>query len=214
MSTNTFKYTSRLSNYVFSSQLNTLQFTFETIVVAPTCDNTNVPENNEENNQPSSSRTILSTDFGNGISYGGSSPSDMHWVKMDANQLSLYSRFTNKMIVDGRVIMNANTMAAEVDSTNTAARVTIVTPYFESYVEIDPDFSVLTDYDREENTMECSNNNDDRPWLIPVIVVACVVGVALLIVTGAIIYKKSSTIRLKVLSLKSKSRGSVKMSNR
>eukprot|EP01133_Synstelium_polycarpum_P020054 gene20054-24050_t len=107
------KYTVRFENYKFSSMLNHLVVVFESTSTAPCA------TRNESN-----------------ISWGASTPEDMHWFIIPQHQLSLYGRFTNKVIVDGKVSSTANSIISKAEP----LLIGVTVPYFQLYSEVDPDF--------------------------------------------------------------------------
>ncbi|EGG15445.1 hypothetical protein DFA_10282 [Cavenderia fasciculata] len=112
----------------------------------------------------------------------GGNLDDMHWYQLPANQLILYGRFSDTILLDNKPVRSINKIA---QTENTAYIQTII-PYFNENVLIDPDFSVLVDYEKET---ECSDQPGFPTWKIAVIVVAGVIFIALLIVENAPVTK-------------------------
>ncbi|EGC33302.1 hypothetical protein DICPUDRAFT_36912, partial [Dictyostelium purpureum] len=179
---NSIKYSIRASNYTFSSNLNKLEMFYQAT--------------------PSSQ---LECAIKQQIAWGAKKSTDMHWVTIPNNQLQLYGRFSNYMILDDQIISTSNE-GLEFGAT---IQVKVNIPFFKDYVELDPDFSVLVDVNMDETVYdECGNpvgTKSNRKWVIPVAIVVSVCGATILfIAVFSIAYKKNTNLRTKVLSFKSK----------
>ncbi|KYQ89738.1 hypothetical protein DLAC_09706 [Tieghemostelium lacteum] len=193
---NSIKYYIKLENYTFQSQLNHLEFSWETYAQVP-----NPCVTSQQN-----------------ITIGGDN-NDFHYFIIPANQLSLYGRFSNLIVVDGRVFLSSN--QAKLIS-NDKMELRLTTPHFKTYTELDPDFSVLvdlnsapveTDFEYDENCNIISKSTSTRPkYFLPVVIAVPVVVVSIIVLSIAILYKKSVVVRTWVLGMKSKLSGnSIKM---
>eukprot|EP01133_Synstelium_polycarpum_P016694 gene16694-19845_t len=167
----TTKYTVSLTNYNFSSSLNHLVVVFESSSTAP-CASYNESD----------------------ISWGAASLDDMHWFVIPQHQLSLYGRFTNKVIVDGRVTKTANLVLNKAEPILIAVNV----PYFSQSAEVDPDFSVLVDLDRVDKDSCTDESTIRKAYIIPVAVVAAVIGATILVVIGVLVFKKTMFFRTRM----------------
>ncbi|EGC33303.1 hypothetical protein DICPUDRAFT_154656 [Dictyostelium purpureum] len=191
---NSIKFSVRIDNYTFSSNLNKLEMFYQT---SPNSD--------------------LECAIKQQIAWGAKKSTDMHWVTLPNNQLQLYGRFSNSLILDDRIVSTSNE-GLEFGST---VQVKVNIPFFKDYAELDPDFSVLVDVNMDETVYdECGipvGTKSNRKWVIPVAVVVGVVGATILFISiFAVAYKKNTNLRLFMLSFKSKfggSRGGVSMKN-
>ncbi|KAM9969489.1 hypothetical protein ACTFIR_001324 [Dictyostelium discoideum] len=182
------KYSVRIENYTFVSNLNNLQLVYQ---ASP------------------SSKLSTECEIKQSIAWGAKKSTDMHWVTLPNNQVSLYGKFSNYLIADGRIVSTSN----EGLEFGTTIQVKVNIPFFKEYIELDPDFSVLVDPNfNEDEYDECgikiensSNYNDKRKWILPVAVVVSVVGAAIVVtVLMSVLYTKNISVRTKMLSFKSK----------
>eukprot|EP01132_Coremiostelium_polycephalum_P000613 gene613-762_t len=177
---NSAKYSIELSNYKFTTTLNKVKFTWETTTSAP---------NKCGGNEP--------------IEIGGTED-DMHTIQLPQNQLSLYGRFHNKVIVDKRILSNSNQASQSADGTVSLS--VSVPPGKE--ILIDPDFSVLTRIDQKSSNT-CGSKS--RVWLTAVIVVASVVGASLIIAGLAYALRNNYKFRMFLRTFKRKSSSDMKL---
>eukprot|EP01133_Synstelium_polycarpum_P002435 gene2435-2768_t len=118
------------------------------------------------------------------IEWGESSPQDMHYFLLPQHQLQLYGRFSNKAIIDDRIHSSSNRV-----------------------INLDPDFSILVDVEQTKiSTDECGNSTSDKskPYLIPVVIVASIVGATIIIAVGVIALKKTMFFRTKMHAIRLK----------
>ncbi|KAK5578606.1 hypothetical protein RB653_008278 [Dictyostelium firmibasis] len=180
------KYSVRIENYTFVSNLNNLQLIYQ---ASP------------------NSKLSLECEIKQSIAWGAKKSTDMHWVTLPNNQVSLYGKFSNYLIADGRVVSTSN----EGLEFGTTIQVKVNIPFFRDYIELDPDFSVLVNSDNMNNEEydECGikieKSSDKRKWVLPVAVVVSVVGAAIVVtILMSVLYTKNTSIRTKMLSLKLK----------
>ncbi|KYQ93547.1 hypothetical protein DLAC_06253 [Tieghemostelium lacteum] len=184
---NSLKYYIKLENYEFFSSVNHLTFVWETNYIAPN------PCDTIEQNQ----------------TLGGSTVDDIHYVVIPANQLQLYGRFSNFIIIDTRILQSSN-KAVQSDKDKKLLNIKVNIPFFRNSVEMDPDFSVLLDYNSPEPSGnefddECNIIGGLPKFAIPVIVVGgVVVLVTALTVTFVLLFKYSLAFKTTVLSWKLK----------
>ncbi|EGG16180.1 hypothetical protein DFA_09208 [Cavenderia fasciculata] len=130
----------------------------------------------------------------------GGEQSDAHYIKVGANQLSLYGRFSDQILVDGKKTVTNNIVSYS-DTNKTTIFIRTAIPHFNNLVDVDPDFSVLIDYDQD--TSDCGETKTKEKfetWKIAVIV--AVVGAAILVVAAITIIKKNMYIRTKISQLR------------
>ncbi|KYQ88250.1 hypothetical protein DLAC_10942 [Tieghemostelium lacteum] len=190
---NSIKYNVKIENYNFTSTLNHLTFTWEA--------NYQVPN-------PCSNHTD--------ITYGGTNSNDVHYIMVPANQLMLYGRFSNQIIVDNRIQLSSNQAQVQ----NDRVLILMNTPFFRDTLEIDPDFSVLVDFnqqpddDETEYDDECNPIDNDKSlptYAIPVIAAcAAVIGCIILVGLFTLLYTKNFRFRMAILSAKQSIRTTTK----
>jgi len=121
------KYSVNISEYSFSSSLNTLQLVLLASIET------------EDNSDECSSKQ-----------FGDTVESDSEYIKMQVNDHSLYGRFIKRGVVDGRIKTVTNTqLDNQYNSISTQSQIQsyigINIPFYKKSVELDPDFSVLID---------------------------------------------------------------------
>ncbi|KAF2069260.1 hypothetical protein CYY_009421 [Polysphondylium violaceum] len=120
------KYSVNISEYSFSSSLNTLQLVLLASIET---------DSNEE---------CSSKQFGETVE------SNSEYIKMQVNDHSLYGRFIKRGVVDGRVKSVSNILLDnQFNSVSTQSEqqtyIGINIPFYSKSVQLDPDFSVLVD---------------------------------------------------------------------
>ncbi|KAM9969889.1 hypothetical protein ACTFIR_001726 [Dictyostelium discoideum] len=169
------KLTISISNYTYSSSLNTLKLQMKTIA-----------------NQESTNCNTKSTDIDTS---GIVTNSTLNYVTIKKNNKVLVGRFINRVLSDGRSTFITSNVVSTSDKESLILQVNL--PHCVSECVIDPDFSLLVSPDYIDN---CSTK---RKWVIPVAVVASVVGAAFLIGLSVIIYKKNQiAIRIKLSTIR------------
>ncbi|KAN0024307.1 hypothetical protein ACTFIV_008712 [Dictyostelium citrinum] len=168
------KLTISISNYTYSSSLNTLKLQMKTIA-----------------NQESTNCNTKSTDIDTS---GLVTNSTLNYVTIRKNNKVLVGRFINRVLSDGRsTFITSNVVSSDKESLVLQVNL----PHCVSECIIDPDFSLLVSPDYTDN---CSSK---RKWVIPVAVVVSVVGAAFLIVASAIIYRKNQiAIKIKLSTIR------------
>ncbi|KAN0006491.1 hypothetical protein ACTFIU_003203 [Dictyostelium citrinum] len=161
------KFSISVSNYTYISNLNNLQIELvsETSQI--------VQDSNSCNEEDTSLDT---SDF--------NSESNLNYIKISKNNKVLSGRFINKVISDGKVTF-LDSIATK--STSDSISITLNLPHCTSQCLVDPDFSVLLSSDFKS---ECGGKDDKKSYVIPVAVVASVVGVGAMGAAGFVIYKK------------------------
>ncbi|GAM25737.1 hypothetical protein SAMD00019534_089120 [Acytostelium subglobosum LB1] len=178
---NTIKYTVRFDGYNFTSQLNYIQIIFETVSTGD-C----VQRQNEN------------------ITWGAASLQDMHYFVIPQHQMQCYGRFPTSVISDGRILSISNKIISAAEPVQIATAV----PYFKKSAAIDPDFSVLISYNQANgNAGQCDiigPKDGMKPYVIPLIVVGCVIFVAIVGLAVFIKLKKSFFVRHTLHKMRSK----------
>ncbi|GAM25738.1 hypothetical protein SAMD00019534_089130 [Acytostelium subglobosum LB1] len=178
---NTIKYTVSFDGYNFTSQLNYIQIIFQTVSMG---------ECTQQQNE--------------NITWGAASLQDMHYFVIPQHQMQCYGRFPTSVISDGRVMSISNKIISAAEPVQIATAV----PFFKKSAAIDPDFSVLVSYNQaNSNAGKCSGKSDDgrKPYVIPLIVVGCVIFVA---VVGVVLYmalKRNIYVRHRLHLMRTKS---------
>ncbi|EFA86039.1 hypothetical protein PPL_01272 [Heterostelium album PN500] len=171
MAPNSVKFSITLLPYPFSDLLNSLQVVISTKVQS-------------KSSSDSCSKTEKGEDSGN----------NLQWINMRINDVSIYGRFIDTAVVDGRNIRIRNTIisesnsAEESGSTTNSMEVLIATtvPSYQVLADIDPDFSVLLNDDE----LECGKKSNSSNRLIAIIVGSVAGGLVLVSILGLIIFKK------------------------
>ncbi|KAN0040590.1 hypothetical protein ACTA71_008927 [Dictyostelium dimigraforme] len=182
-----FKISISITDWVFKSNLNTLQIQISTDLTTEIINN-----NNNNCNQDIQIESLSSNDDDynkilNGINY----------LKVSKNGKTLYGRFQDKMLSDGRENIVITKISSQDDK---SVKVILNLPHCTQCL-IDPDFSLLVNPNFQSSCKDGDNDNS-RKWVIPVAVVISVVGAATLIIVGFIIYKRSTILKVQVHKLK------------
>eukprot|EP01133_Synstelium_polycarpum_P004034 gene4034-4672_t len=134
ISPSSLKYSFRLTDYQFKSQLNTLQLVMEASI--------------HSTNSSCSSQEI------------GGNATDVQWMKIKLDDKSIYARFLSRALIDDRVRTVTTSLVEPLpnDDDNTVANhdtsvslIGINIPYFSWTASLDPDLSIITDYSPREN---------------------------------------------------------------
>ncbi|KAK5575412.1 hypothetical protein RB653_006545 [Dictyostelium firmibasis] len=167
-----------IKDFLFSSTLNTLQLriksTFNQTMVKNDCNSNklNFDTNDLTNNN------------------------NLNFITISKDSKTLYARFINKAISDGRVTTISNSMVGQ---DKDSIYVGLNLPHCVEHCEIDPDFGVLVD---SKFKSSCDDNANSKPkWFLPVVIAGPIVGFSIILIVGAVLYKKYY-ISLKVLKVK------------
>ncbi|KAK5578650.1 hypothetical protein RB653_008323 [Dictyostelium firmibasis] len=176
-----FKISLLISNWKFKNNLNTLQIQMSTEI--------SLTETNIDSSCGPDSVEYFSNsdDISNNINY----------LKITKNGQSLFGRFQDKMLSDGR----PTTVLAKLENSENGKPkiITISLPHCANQCILDPDFSLLVSFSNS-----CSNENK-RSWVLPVAIVVPIVTVSIIIVVSIILIKKNSIkIRIGLNSIKMK----------
>ncbi|KYQ90411.1 hypothetical protein DLAC_09030 [Tieghemostelium lacteum] len=186
---NSIKYYIKVENYTFSSAINHLTFQWESFSLSP---------------NPCLTKTQK-------VTYGGLDKNDIHFIVIPANQLQLYGRFSNLIVVDNRTLLSSN-LASELDD---RVIIKINTPNFKNFIELDPDFSILIDLSAKSSSSSSSDieyddncqpieidSESEKNYILPIAIVVPVVAVSIIITAMIVLYKKNLIFKLKVLAIK------------
>ncbi|KAN0019454.1 hypothetical protein ACTFIU_002666 [Dictyostelium citrinum] len=147
-------------NYQYSSFLNNLQLQFQSSV---TSDNNDC--NKEETDIQNSNNELL------------------NYITIKKDSKIMQARFLNRILSDGRSsIITSDLVSKSSDSVIIGLNL----PYCTNCI-IDPDFSVLVTTSFKNG---CTSESERPAYLIPVVVVSSVIGVALIVALSYYIYKK------------------------
>ncbi|KAN0030162.1 hypothetical protein ACTA71_009923 [Dictyostelium dimigraforme] len=168
-----------IKGYQFSSTLNTLQLriksTFEQTEIKNDCNSKRLDFNtNDINNQ-----------------------NLLNYITISKDSKTLYARFINKVISDGRITLISNSIVGQ--GTN-SLYIGLNLPHCVQECEIDPDFGVLVD-SQYKSSCNDGNDNGSQKWFLPVVIAAPIVGFSIIVVVGAVLYKKYY-VSIKVLKVK------------
>ncbi|KAF2077667.1 hypothetical protein CYY_001055 [Polysphondylium violaceum] len=125
-------------------------------------------------------------------------------VQMTLNGETLIGTFSDRMIVDNRPAYNkvnqltVEQITAKKLDKSSSTYISISTPFFKSSVVVDPNFGMLVS--SAPSSDECESKGMPS-WKLAVIIVCSVVGVSLIVVAGAILFRMNAT---KVIELKHK----------
>ncbi|KAN0031174.1 hypothetical protein ACTA71_010255 [Dictyostelium dimigraforme] len=184
MNPSTIKYTVELSSYKFSNQLNNLQVIIEAQI-----------QSNENN--------ICS-----GKEFGDTTTDNSNYIKLQVSSNSIYGRFLKRGIVDGKTVTITNELLdSKLNSiskeNNIQSYIGIEIGQYQTSVIIDPDFSLLLDNriaDSYSPNSICSTpsslKSPTKGLLIGIIIGASLFFIALVIIIGKIIFKKSIEVRI------------------
>ncbi|KAM9946366.1 hypothetical protein ACTFIT_004673 [Dictyostelium discoideum] len=163
------KFSIGIHNYSYKNNLNTLK-----LELVSSVDQIN-SDDNECNEMDTSINTINNKD----------GESTFNYIKISKNNKILEGRFINKLVSDGRPTYLITSMKNE---SKDSISISLDLPHCIESCIIDPDFSVLIS---PEFKNECGNSKDGRKsYVIPVAVVASVVGVSAIGAIGFLIYRK------------------------
>ncbi|KAN0040591.1 hypothetical protein ACTA71_008928 [Dictyostelium dimigraforme] len=182
-----FKISISITDWVFKSNLNTLQIQISTDLTTEIINNNNNNCNQDIQIESLSSNNDDYNKILNGINY----------LKVSKNGKTLYGRFQDKILSDGRENIIITKISSQDDK---SVKVILNLPHCTQCL-IDPDFSLLVNPNFQSSCKDGDNDNS-RKWVIPVAVVISVVGAATLIIVGFIIYKRSTILKVQVHKLK------------
>ncbi|KAN0004283.1 hypothetical protein ACTFIZ_010431 [Dictyostelium cf. discoideum] len=177
------KFSIGIYNYSYKNNLNTLKLELISSVDQLSSDD------NECNEMDTSINTINNKD----------GESTFNYIKISKNNKILEGRFINKLVSDGRPTYLLTSMKNE---SKDSISISLDLPHCVESCIIDPDFSVLIS---PEFKNECGNSKDERKsYVIPVAVVASVVGVSAIGAIGYLIYRRKieSNLLVKLKQLK------------
>ncbi|EGC35127.1 hypothetical protein DICPUDRAFT_33897 [Dictyostelium purpureum] len=177
MDPNSIKTTISIKNYIYKSNLNTLQLR----IISSTggnqtddCNNKdlNINTNNIKNNQP------------------------INYIIMSKDSKIFYTEIVNQHISDGRSTFMSSTFISK-NQNDASFIIGLNLAHCVKECIIDPNYSVLVDPNYQS---ECPSKSN---WKLAIMIVAPIVFVTLIIIISSIIYSKNSTaIKLKMYSLK------------
>ncbi|EGC40233.1 hypothetical protein DICPUDRAFT_25438 [Dictyostelium purpureum] len=165
VSSGSIKITVLISNYQFTSNLNTLKLLLESSV-----------ENIDNPDNECNDKTI---DINSANNENGSS-SNLNYITIKKDAKILTGRFLDRAEADDRSTFITSEIANKTDQSLTIA---INLPHCVKYCKLDPDFSVLVSNEFRD---ECPSS---KKWLIPVAVAVPVVGVSLIVIAVIILYR-------------------------
>ncbi|KAK5574574.1 hypothetical protein RB653_009827 [Dictyostelium firmibasis] len=176
------KLTILIKNYQYQSSLNTLQLVFYSAA-------TDTDSANNNNNECNKKESSIDTSEVNNQQVS-------NYIQISKNSKILVGRFINQVISDSRPTFMSSTIIS--DNNNSSIKLGLNLPHCNECL-IDPDFSILVSPDFKESCNDESNKN----WLIPVVVVVPVIGCALILVVVVIIIKKNR-FNIKIIAFKLK----------
>ncbi|KAM9973306.1 hypothetical protein ACTFIR_012682 [Dictyostelium discoideum] len=156
-----FKLSLSVSNWNYKSNLNTLQIQMSSDI--------STTEGNKINNCIDSEHTNVET------SSNSNNLQNVNYLKISKNGKTLYGRFQDKMLSDGR---STTTITKIISKDDKKVLISLDMPHC-SQCLLDPDFSVIINSDFKSSD-SCGKENK-KSWLIPVAVTVPVVGCALII---------------------------------
>ncbi|KAN0009891.1 hypothetical protein ACTFIU_007201 [Dictyostelium citrinum] len=163
-----------ITNYPYSSTLNNLQIQMKSQVA--TTSNINDSNNNNCNEKVTQIKDSINDNL-------------LNFISIKKNGKQMYGRFLSIMLSDDRSTLMSTSI---VSTQNESITLGLNLPYCNKCL-IDPDFSVLLSSDFKSS---CESDNSEvgrKSYVIPVAVVASVVGVALIVTVGYLIKKKKSS---------------------
>ncbi|KAN0027287.1 hypothetical protein ACTFIU_009977 [Dictyostelium citrinum] len=157
-----FKLSLSVSNWNYKSNLNTLQIQMSSEVSLTEGDRINkcIDDNDSTNVEISSNSNNLE---------------NVNYLKISKSGKTLYGRFQDKMLSDGR---STTTITKIISKDDKKVVISLDMPHCNQCL-LDPDFSVIINSDFKSSD-SCGKGNK-KPWLIPVAVTVPVVGCALII---------------------------------
>ncbi|KAM9952024.1 hypothetical protein ACTFIT_002711 [Dictyostelium discoideum] len=171
------KFTISILNYTYQSNLNSLKLELISLT-----------DNNNKRTDCNSKSIEIDTSNTNNLS-------TFNYIRISRNNKILEGRFINKVMSDGRSTFLTSTTRNDSNSIIT----TLNLPHCVSECIIDPDFSILI-----SNDFKSSCEDNSRKWFLPVVITVPILGCFLLFVLGAIIYKKSTSVKVFVHGTKLK----------
>ncbi|KAN0027088.1 hypothetical protein ACTFIU_009770 [Dictyostelium citrinum] len=164
------KFSIGIYNYQYKNNLNTLK-----LELVSSVGQLDLDDDNECNEIDTSINTINNQ---NG-------ESTFNYIKISKNNKILEGRFINKLISDGKPTYLLTSMKNE---SKDSISISLDLPHCVESCIIDPDFSVLIS---PEFKNQCSDSKDERKsYVVPVAVVASVVGVSAIGVTSYFVYRR------------------------
>ncbi|KAN0033472.1 hypothetical protein ACTA71_007159 [Dictyostelium dimigraforme] len=161
-----FKLSLSVSNWNYKSNLNTLQIQMSSDVSLTEGNRINqcIDSSNEDTNvETSSNSNVLQ---------------NVNYLKISKNGKTLYGRFQDKMLSDGR---STTTITKIISKDDKKVLISLDMPHCNQCL-LDPDFSVVINPDFKSSD-SCGSTKNKRSWLISVAVVVPIVGCALIITT-------------------------------
>eukprot|EP01132_Coremiostelium_polycephalum_P007646 gene7646-9404_t len=197
MASNSIKYQIVISNYTFDKSTNNLDIVYNSITTK------NVKVGCEE----MESSTNVDESSGS-----------LGWFEINSGGATMKARFSERMLLDGRIkkssvialpLTDELYQAVNLSTTNSPNELSfltsIVSPYFNDRVVLDPNFGVLVSFYKDDK-QGCGTGKKNN-WKIPVLAsVFSVVGAAAIIVT-VIYVVKSKYLRVRILEIKLSRRG-------
>eukprot|EP01133_Synstelium_polycarpum_P004119 gene4119-4809_t len=184
---NSVKYQIQVSNWTFSSPLNSLQVIFltQTAYVKPSeCDR--------------------------GISVTSDNDREsLRFLQITQGSAAMRGLYSDRLLVDSRAARSAITQLPTTDSIVTSlfnqsmsnVLTAVTSPNFLSNVIIDPSFGSLLVVAPPLDTCDQSSGNSQK-WKLPTIIVASIIGAACIITLSVLLIKKKLGYRTKLISLK------------
>ncbi|KAM9946018.1 hypothetical protein ACTFIT_004303 [Dictyostelium discoideum] len=176
------KYFISLSDYQFKSNLNTLDLVMYTSIETEKIDD-----------------ACFSSEFGD-----SSSQLSSQYLKIQINDVSLYGEFIKRAIVDTHIVgvlnkVRGNNINSTSNGSSSSQYISIQIPNYKTSVELDPNFSVLLESSKIENST-CNKNQSGltKTQLIGIIIGSTAGFILILIIVISIVYKKSTTLRINI----------------
>ncbi|EGC36795.1 hypothetical protein DICPUDRAFT_77552 [Dictyostelium purpureum] len=161
------KISASISNYQYISSLSTLQLHFESSV-------TSLSQKDDCNYNGETNLENKNND-------------ELNFITIKKDEKLLYGRFLNRALSDGR---STSITSTQIPSNSTDSIIIgLNLPHCTECV-IDPDFSVLITSDFKTCSKDSNTSNSKPKYLIPVVVVCSIVGVALIVSLSYLVYRK------------------------
>ncbi|GAM25060.1 hypothetical protein SAMD00019534_082350 [Acytostelium subglobosum LB1] len=183
VSKNSVKYKITLSKWPFTAKTNYLQVLFQSSASPQsTCDGSGEvnPKLGSTTNNTKNSLRQLEIQQGTGL---------------------LRAYYSDRLLVDGRLSYSQVTKVDDTDpsmsglDTNNSTKLFVITalniPPFTDSAVIDPNYASLLVVNEDVPVCGTASKSSQRVWLIPVIVVASIVGVALIVITAVLVAKRN-----------------------
>ncbi|KAM9966260.1 hypothetical protein ACTFIR_006465 [Dictyostelium discoideum] len=185
------KYFISLSDYQFKSNLNTLDLLMYASIETEKIDD-----------------VCFGSEFGD-----SSSQLSSQYLKIQINDVSLYGEFIKRAIVDthivgvlNKVLTNSQVKGNNINSTSNGSSsqyISIQIPNYKNSVELDPNFSILLESSKLENsTCNKKQSGLTKTQLIGIIIGSTAGFILILIIVISIVYKKSTTLRINITRAK------------